>query len=188
MDKTRFPGQSWRLILCGTATPSSALSVMAAASKRSLASAAPSAEFSVDEDSIGYLTRYAFRAFVKSLAIELERHGILPGEWSVFRVLWKGDDISQVELAQRMRVEKASLTGVLNKMQRKGLIRKTPDKIDRRKINITLTAKGAGLKAPLLPFAGKINTRATRGMSAAEVDQLCNLLARVIENLDGERR
>jgi DNA-binding MarR family transcriptional regulator len=159
---------------------------MAVISRR--VSAVSVADVNGDEDSIGYLTRYAFRAFVKALAIELEKHGILPGEWSVFRVLWKGDDISQVELAQRMRVEKASLTSVLNKMQRKGLIRKTPDKVDRRKINITLTAKGASLKAPLLPFAGKINTRATRGMTGTEVDQLCNLLARVIGNLDGERK
>ena len=141
-----------------------------------------------DEDSLGYLTRYAFRAFVRSLAVELEKHDILPGELSVFRVLWKGDGISQVELAQRMRVEKASLTSVLNKMQRKGLIRKTPDKVDRRKINITLTSKGGGLKAPLLPLAGKINTRAMRGMSDAEIDQLCRMLARVIGNLDNGKR
>ena len=87
-----------------------------------------------------------------------------------------------------MKVEKASLTSVLNKMQRKGLICKTPDKADRRKINITLTGKGAGLKAPLLPLAGKINTRATRGMSEPEIDQLCSLLARVIGNLDSGKR
>lgn len=164
---------------------------MAGLGKRSVPKVSPKArsrrEPAADEHSIGYLTRYASRAFVKSLAVDLERGGILSAEWSVLRVLWKGDGISQVELAQRMRVEKSSLTAVVNKMARKGLIRRTPDKVDRRKINITLTRKGRGLKAALLPFADKINARATRGMRRDEVAQLCALLVRAIANLDGER-
>jgi MarR family transcriptional regulator, organic hydroperoxide resistance regulator len=139
-----------------------------------------------DGISIGFLTRYTFRAFVKVLAGELSPYNIVPGEWSVFRILWKGDGISQVELAQRMRVEKASLTSVLSKMQRKGLIRRTPDKADGRKINIALSQKGSELGDLLLPLADKINSRAIRGMRSGEVDQLCSLLARVIENLEHE--
>jgi DNA-binding MarR family transcriptional regulator len=159
----------------------------AKANTRTVPKARSRREPATDEHSIGYLTRYASRAFVRSLAVDLERRGILSAEWSVLRVLWKGDGISQVELAQRMRVEKSSLTAVVNKMARKGLIRRTPDKADRRKINITLTPKGRGLKAALLPFADKTNARATRGMSKGEVAQLCTLLVRAIANLDGER-
>jgi DNA-binding MarR family transcriptional regulator len=134
--------------------------------------------------SVGYLTRYAHRAFVKALAGELEPHGILSAQWSVLRILWDIEGLTQVELAERMRVEKASLTGVLEGMERRGLIIRERNEDDRRKINITLTAQGRRLKAQLLPHAAKINRKATRGMTPAETAQLRGLLAKLIQNLE----
>lgn len=133
---------------------------------------------------IGYLTRYAHRAFVKALADELEPHGILSGQWSVLRILWDIEGLTQVELADRMRVEKASLTGVLEGMERRGLIIRERNEDDRRKINITLTAQGRRLKSQLLPHAVKINRKATRGMTNAETLQLRDLLAKLIQNIE----
>ena len=135
--------------------------------------------------SIGYLTRYAHRAFVKALADELEPHGILSAQWSVLRILWDIEGLTQVELAERMRVEKASLTGVLEGMERRGLILRVRNEDDRRKINITLTAQGRRLKSQLLPHAIKINRKATRGMSGSETLELRRLLAKLIQNIEG---
>lgn len=134
--------------------------------------------------SIGYLTRYAHRTFVKALADKLELHGILSGQWSVLRVLWDIEGLTQVELADRMRVEKASLTGVLEGMERRGLILRARNVEDRRKINITLTAQGRRLKSQLLPHAVKINRKATRGMTESETLELRRLLAKLIQNLE----
>ena len=86
------------------------------------------------ERSIGYLVRYAHRAFVKALASELAPHGVSPAEWAVFRVLWKNDGYSQVELARRMRIEKASLTDVLLGMERRGLLKRARDGKDKRRV------------------------------------------------------
>jgi len=134
--------------------------------------------------SLGYLSRYAHRAFVKALARELEPHGILPSQWSVLRILWGSSGLTQVELAERMRVEKASLTGVLEGMERKGLIVRTRNAQDRRKINITLTRAAERLKAKVLPCAARINSRASRGMSAPEIAALRNSLTTLIRNLE----
>lgn len=137
-----------------------------------------------ETQSLGYLARYAHRAFVKALAQELEPHGILTAQWSVLRVLWDSEGLTQVELADRMRVEKASLTGVLDGMERRGLIVRARNAKDRRKINIALTAQGRCLKTKLLPYGGKINRKAARGMSEAETVQLRRLLAKLIQNLE----
>ena len=134
--------------------------------------------------SVGYLARYAHRAFAKALTGELAPHDILGGQWSALRVLWEQEGLSQVDLAERMRVEKASLTSVLDAMERRKLIVRSRNSEDRRKVNINLTAYGRGLKARLLPYGVSINRKATRGMSTAEVDQLRGLLARVIRNLE----
>jgi MarR family transcriptional regulator, organic hydroperoxide resistance regulator len=134
-------------------------------------------------ESIGYLVRYAYRAFVKALAVELDPHDITTSQWSVLRVLWQEEGMSQVELAQRMMVEKASLTPVLEIMTSNRLIVRSRNSDDRRKVNIFLTARGRQLKGMVLPSGGKINKKATRGMSAAEVERLRDLLSRLITNL-----
>ncbi len=137
-----------------------------------------------DSLSVGYLVRYAHRAFVKALAQELEPHAILAAQWSVLRILWDIEGLTQVELADRMRVEKASLTGVLEGMERRGLILRVRNAEDRRKINITLTVQGRRLKADLLPHAARINRKAARGMTETEAAQLRRLLAKLIQNLE----
>ena len=135
------------------------------------------------EQSLGYQIRYAYRAFVKALADELGPYGVTTGQWSALRVLWQQEGLSQVELAQRMMVEKASLTAVLQALAEAGLITRTRNAEDRRKVNIFLTAAGRRLKSKILPLVGKINKRATRRLSATEVHQLRTLLARVMINL-----
>jgi DNA-binding MarR family transcriptional regulator len=162
---------------------------MSSAARR-VSSVARQAAMSADirlhaSQSVGYLTRYAHRAFAKALAGELAPHGILGAQWSVLRVLWEQEGLSQVDLAERMRVEKASLTSVLDAMERRKLIVRSRNSDDRRKVNISLTSHGRSLKAQLLPYGVSINRRATRGMSVEEIDQLRGLLARVIRNLEG---
>jgi|HubBroStandDraft_2_1064218.scaffolds.fasta_scaffold328757_1 MarR family transcriptional regulator, organic hydroperoxide resistance regulator len=135
------------------------------------------------EQSLGYQIRYAYRIFVKALADELGPHRITTGQWSALRALWQEEGLSQVELAQRMMVEKASLTAVLKAMASAGLITRIRNTEDRRKVNIYLTAAGRRLKSKILPLIGKINKRATRRLSSADVHQLHMLLAQVMINL-----
>ena len=98
-------------------------------------------------------------------------------------MLWDTEGLSQVELAQRMMVEKASLTSVLQAMEKSGLILRTRNADDHRKVNIFLTAAGRRLKEKVLPLGAGINRRAARGRSAEEVRKLRILLARVMRNL-----
>ena len=135
------------------------------------------------EQSLGYQIRYAYRLFVKALADELGPHRITTGQWSALRVLWQEEGLSQVELAHRMMVEKASLTAVLKAMASEGLITRVRNTADRRKVNIYLTASGRRLRSKILPLIGKINKRAARRLSSAEMHQLHVLLARVMSNL-----
>jgi MarR family transcriptional regulator, organic hydroperoxide resistance regulator len=135
------------------------------------------------KQSLGYKIRYAYRAFVKALADELGPHAVTTTQWSALRVLWTGDGFSQVELARRMMVEKASLTALLHAMETAGLIRRTRDPEDRRKVNIHLTAAGRRLRDKVLPLAGKINRRATRSLTVTEVQQFELLLTKIVENL-----
>jgi DNA-binding MarR family transcriptional regulator len=146
-------------------------------------SAAPSS-LALADPSLGYLVRYAHRAFVKALAQELAPHGISPGEWSALRVMWMREGLSQVELAERMRVEKASLTGVLASLEAKGLVVRARNVEDRRKIKLRLTPAGRKLEARLLACAQAVNERATQGLPPAQVGEVRALLTALVDNLE----
>jgi DNA-binding MarR family transcriptional regulator len=141
-------------------------------------------EAAANDQSLGYLIRYAHRAFVKALAQELEPHGIRTGEWTALRVLWMDEGLTQVELADRMRVEKASLTGILGALEAKGLIVRERNPRDRRKVNLRLTAAGRRMERRLIACGRAVNDKAARGLPPARVRDMRALLNILIDNLE----
>jgi DNA-binding MarR family transcriptional regulator len=102
------------------------------------------------------------------------------------RVLWHEDNLSQIEVARRMKVERASLTIMLNTVEQAGLITREVDRRDARKQLISLTRKGRALQKLLIPIGNSVNAVALAGFSKREVSTLRALLRRVIQNLEGE--
>ncbi len=137
----------------------------------------------LENESLGFLVRSAYRAFTRSLNVKLAAHDIPTSSWSALRVLWRQDGCSQVELAERLHVEKPSLTPVLVTLERKGLVTLNRSSDDKRKSIILLTAKGKNLKNVIFPLADAVNREATAGLKKDEVIQIKYLLSAVIENL-----
>lgn len=135
------------------------------------------------DDSLGFLVRHANRALIRSLNNKLAQYDISSSNWTALRALWKQDACTQVELAERLRIEKPSLTPVLTSLQKKGLVTLLRDEQDRRKTLVVLTRKGRKLEEILLPFADIVNAEAATGFTRAEVRQFKDFLHRVIANL-----
>jgi len=146
----------------------------------SAASQAPQPE----AEGIGFLVRHAHRAFARVLAEHLAPHGISAAQWTVLRALWREDRCSQVELAARIRVEKASLTQVLASLERQGLIERERSEADKRRWHVCLTQAGRALEPELLPFARSVDKAALTGFTADEVAALKQLLTRALRNLE----
>jgi MarR family transcriptional regulator, organic hydroperoxide resistance regulator len=136
------------------------------------------------ERSLSFLVRHAHRAFVIRLADRLLPYDISVAEWAVLRMLWQQEGLTQVSLAERMRVQKASLTSVLNSMERKGLMRRTRRGGDRRKRHLFLTARGRGVRATLLPIGIAINQHALAGIDAEHATLAADVLEKLIANLE----
>jgi MarR family transcriptional regulator for hemolysin len=137
---------------------------------------------------VGFLLRYADRIFTKALSEELKSRDATITRWSVLRVLSDEEGISQVELADRMLVEKANLTAVLEAMVTEGLLVRPRDTQDKRKSKLFLTARARTLKRELVPSVKSVNAEATRGMDDFAIRRLCELLSRLISNLESEAK
>ncbi len=84
------------------------------------------------------------------------------------------------QLSAATLVTKGTLTGVLDRLAAKGLIRRIPVAADRRSIRICLTDKGDRLfRKTFTAHIASIRPYFERALSAAEADQLRVLLLRL---------
>src|SRR5688572_4384817 len=134
----------------------------------------------VIEESLGYLINRAARAFANRLATELRPFDVGIGQWAVLLHLWGSDGMTQAQLARRVAIEQPTMVRTIDRMERDGLVTRTPDPNDRRASRITLTERGWALRDVLVPLAAGVNAAATAGLSTDEVETLRQLLAKLV--------
>jgi DNA-binding MarR family transcriptional regulator len=91
-------------------------------------------------------------------------------------------------LSRLLLVTSGNLTGIVDRLEEQDLVRREPDKKDRRVVRVRLTDKGTTLTNEALPdHADQIN-RALSFMPRATLAHLCDLLGQLREGLhDGAR-
>ncbi|MDC9824027.1 MarR family transcriptional regulator [Devosia sp. ZB163] len=137
------------------------------------------------ETSAGYLTNWAARLFARSLE---RRIGTGSGPMPVFFALQDGSTMTQKELVQVAAVEQPTMANTLNRMERDGLIVRTPDPDDRRSARIALTPLGLERAEAAFRAAVEVNDIATSALRPEERPAFHDMLRRVVSALerDGE--
>ena len=133
---------------------------------------------------IGKLLRRAHRTYSRRLQDDLAAHGVSLAQYLHLRELWELNGITQIELSQKVGIEKASSTAVLDALEKNGLILRVRNAQDRRKVNVYLTPAGQKIRDVLSPAAKGVATQAVSDLSEAELDILFSALTRMITNLD----
>lgn len=115
--------------------------------------------------------RMAFRRYVQRT---LKEHGfgITFEMLQVISCLWRDQGIAQQTLAERIVKDKASLSNLLNNLERKGYISRKEDAADRRNKLVYLTPEGEALWQRLLPIFDEVYTRAEEAMGLARIRNL----------------
>lgn len=109
---------------------------------------------------------------------------ITSSQLQVLRRLWKGDGITTSVLTCDSASDAGTVTGVLDRLERKELIRRERSHADRRVVQIWLTDAGRALEKPLTQIIEEINEMALVGMDRTEKEQLISALEKVADNLD----
>src|SRR5262245_54508498 len=134
--------------------------------------------------SLGYQVRATHRAFARLLQRRLAPHGLNNGFWYVLRVLWEKEGLTQRELADEVNLRESSMMLMLKAMEREGLVKRTRDREDRRRIRTFLTAKSKRLKGKMLPNASEINEIAAQGITKRERAVVLTVLRKMKNNLE----
>ena len=132
----------------------------------------------------GHLVSLAARGFERLSELRLKPFGFGVGCLPVLIAVKEGKARSQRDLARFARVEQPSMAQMLARMERDGLVRRTPDPDDGRSSRISLT----DLAHARLPAACAVlfqgNREVLSDFTNAEAAQLIALVTRLIANLD----
>jgi MarR family transcriptional regulator, organic hydroperoxide resistance regulator len=98
--------------------------------------------------------------------------------------LFVGDGISQGELASRLLVTKGNMTGLVSRLEERGLVAREPDPHDGRAHRLRLTGPGRRLAKRALVIQKDLVDATMGGLSARERELLRGLLGRVATDVD----
>jgi MarR family transcriptional regulator, organic hydroperoxide resistance regulator len=134
-------------------------------------------------ETTGYLLARACKAHRGAVGATLAEVGLHVGQEMVLSHLWEKDRLSPSELADRLDVEPPTVTNMLSRMERAGLLERRRDPKDARCTRVYLTQKGRELREPVQRRWSEVQERAFAGITAEEEALLRRLLARLQVNL-----
>jgi MarR family transcriptional regulator, transcriptional regulator for hemolysin len=132
----------------------------------------------------GHLISLAARGFARLSEARLKPLGFGVGHLPVLIALRDGRADTQRDLARFAKIEQPSMAQMLVRMERDGLIQRTPDAIDGRSSRIALTHVAQTRLPDACAALLTGNREALSGFTDEEAAQLVALLTRVIANLD----
>lgn len=101
------------------------------------------------EQCVNFVLTKAQNAIQQLFKAELAPYGVTPGQYAVLKCLWDDNGQTAKQLSERLYLDGSTVTGILDRMENKGLIARQPDPKDRRALRVMLTEKGQALEEPV---------------------------------------
>lgn len=115
---------------------------------------------------------------------ELARRADLTGpQLTVVKLLEQIGDLSLSELSERIRAQNSTVTGIIDRMEREGLVTRERSKEDRRVVYIRLTAKGLELARGIPVEPMEIFRSALETLSPQETRDLMRIMTKVAKRV-----
>lgn len=137
---------------------------------------------SLDEE-VGFLTVRTSRQLSQFLTLSLKPYGITIEQWGVLKRLEKQVLLTQKQLAERSMKDHATLTKILDLLEKRLLIQRLPNPEDRRSFLIEITEKGISLKTELFPFVERVFTEVIDGIEADQLAIYQNVMNQLEKNI-----
>ncbi|BAH45178.1 putative transcriptional regulator [Brevibacillus brevis NBRC 100599] len=131
------------------------------------------------EDCYGFLLGKAYQKVWQMEKAALSTYGVTPVQFILLHALWEKDGQKGVELGARLRLDGATITGVLDRLEKLELIERRSDPNDRRTNLIFLTPKGKELEKPLNQLTEEVNNAVISLFSEEEAKLLKNMLTKL---------
>jgi len=109
--------------------------------------------------------------------------GLFRGQPPVLHALWDQDGLTHGELAQKLQVTPATITRMIQRMEKTGFVQRRPDASDQRVSRVYLTEAGIAVRADLQAVWERLEVENFSGFSPEERVVLRRCLLQIRANL-----
>ena len=102
-------------------------------------------------------------------------------QYGVLAVLARRPGIAQKEICEELDLDRSTVADVCSRMEKSGLVTRTPAVEDRRRNVLELTASGSAELERLRPLVDEVQKELTAVLSRTELAQLRELLAKLLD-------
>ena len=154
----------------------------------------PAAPHTIDwELQLGFLIHDTSRLRRAAFDRHLKPLNVTRSQWWVLAYLSRKDGMTQSELAQELDLGKVAVGGLIDRLEKNGLVRRDPDPTDRRVNRLFLEPQGRHLLSSLRKANHEFNVRILAGLgdeqliaTAATLEVMKNNLLRFLEAPDAD--
>jgi DNA-binding MarR family transcriptional regulator len=141
------------------------------------------AELKVPDETVGYLVAMVRRRLNLLYSEALRPLGVTTRQCGVLMRLWREDGQTVDALVASLYTDQSSLSRVVDRMVKAGLVTRRPDRQDRRARRISLTQKGRALERQVKRIEDQVERRMLEGLSHAEIERIQGGLRKLLANL-----
>jgi DNA-binding MarR family transcriptional regulator len=137
------------------------------------------------QESLGYLVHRVSLAMAGRLNRNFAAAGydVTVEQWKVLVRLWDAEGATHAELSERIGKNKASITRLVDGLERRGLVRRSAGRRDRRCKRVLLTEAGRAMREGLMAQATRTLAEAQGRIPAERVAVCKDVLRQVLDNL-----
>ncbi|MVA25254.1 MarR family winged helix-turn-helix transcriptional regulator [Agrobacterium vitis] len=134
------------------------------------------------EKVLGFHLRLANVAVFQDFQATMSGLALTPKQFAVLELIDNNAGASQIDFAQSLRMDKATMMALINKLEGRGAVERRPSQVDRRRQELFVTEEGQRVLAAAKELRHGHEARFTERFSKDELAQLLSFLRRIYQD------
>ena len=126
------------------------------------------------------------RGMRRFFEFQMKKYGITPPQFEVLISLWTEDGLVLSELSKRLSRDGPTITGIIDRMEKKGLVRRERSTTDRRVIMVFSTPKATAMKEALTKLQKTAGKDIIENFTDDNIKTLEQLLTKLLKNIENK--
>jgi DNA-binding MarR family transcriptional regulator len=126
------------------------------------------------------------RGMRRFFEFQMKKYGITPPQFEVLISLWTEDGLVLSELSKRLSRDGPTITGIIDRMEKKGLVRRERSTTDRRVIMVFSTPKATKMKEALTKLQNTAGKDIIENFTDENIKTLEQLLTKLLTNIENK--
>ncbi len=132
----------------------------------------------------GHLMSILHRTLRRSYDKKLKEFDLTPCQFEVLMILLGEDGLLLSELGRRISRDGPTITGVIDRMEKKMLVKRKGDPRDRRVVRVVITPQGRNMEERLSTTKQQVLEKITKDLSTKEIAHLEAILVKMMRSVE----